>query len=145
MGCRPVDNPPEIYQYSISGIDDGLWNGDLFVSWSVKDLDGDLFDAGARVLLHQNLTEQSSFSIAGCDFVQKGENETFTCSWHVPEDLPIFDIKEKEIPEIGYAYIEDAETGEQILVNTSSKSFQNQYREIMEQKIVENQNNMKSK
>ena len=57
--------------------------------------------------------------------------------------INISDIKEKEIPEIGYAYIEDAETGEQILVNTSSKSFQNQYREIIEQKIIENQNNMK--
>ena len=57
--------------------------------------------------------------------------------------INISDIKEKEIPEIGYAYIEDAETGEQILVNTSSKNFQNQYREIMEQKIIENQKNMK--
>ena len=57
--------------------------------------------------------------------------------------INISDIKEVEIPEIGYAYIEDAETGEQILVNTSSKSFQKQYREIMEQKIIENQNNMK--
>ena len=57
--------------------------------------------------------------------------------------INVSDIKEKKIPEIGYAYIEDAETGEQILVNTSSKIFQNQYREIMEQKIIENQNNMK--
>jgi len=57
--------------------------------------------------------------------------------------INISDIKEKEIPEIGYAYIEDAETGEQILVNTSSKNFQKQYREIMEQKIIEKQNNMK--
>ena len=57
--------------------------------------------------------------------------------------INISDIKEVEIPEIGYAYIEDAETGEQILVNTSSKSFQNQYREIMEQKIIENQKDMK--
>ena len=57
--------------------------------------------------------------------------------------INISDIKEVEIPEIGYAYIEDAETGEQILVNTSSKSFQKQYREIMGQKIIENQNNMK--
>jgi len=57
--------------------------------------------------------------------------------------INISDIKEAEIPQIGYAYIEDAETGEQILVNTSSKSFQKQYREIMELKIAENQNNMK--
>ena len=57
--------------------------------------------------------------------------------------INISDIKEAEIPQIGYAYIEDAETGEQILVNTSSKSFQKQYREIMELKIAENQNKMK--
>ena len=48
-----------------------------------------------------------------------------------------------EIPDIGYAYIEDSETGEQILVNTSSKIFQKQYSEIMNQKIIENQTNMK--
>ena len=51
--------------------------------------------------------------------------------------------KEKKSPERGYEYNEDSETEEQILVNTSSKRFQNQYREIMEQKITENQNNMK--
>ena len=48
--------------------------------------------------------------------------------------INISDIKEKEIPEIGYAYLEDAETGEQILVNTSNKNFQKQYREIMDEK-----------
>ena len=57
--------------------------------------------------------------------------------------INISDIKEREIPNIGYAYIEDAETGEQILVNTSSETFQKQYSELMKQKIEENQNNMK--
>ena len=57
--------------------------------------------------------------------------------------INISDIKEREIPNIGYAYIEDAETGEQILVNTSSETFQKQYSELMKQKIEENQNSMK--
>ena len=57
--------------------------------------------------------------------------------------INISDIKEMEIPDIGYAYIEDSETEEQILVNTSSKIFQKQYSEIMNQKSIENQNNMK--
>ena len=57
--------------------------------------------------------------------------------------INISDIKEREIPNIGYAYIEDAETGEQLLVNTSSRNFQKQYSELMEQKIEENQNRMK--
>ena len=56
--------------------------------------------------------------------------------------INISDVKEKEIPEIGYAYLEDAETGEQILVNTSNKNFQKQYRKIVEEKIKNNQKNM---
>lgn len=39
----------------------------------------------------------------------------------------ISDIRETEIPEIGHVYLEDAESGEQILVNTSDKKFQEQY------------------
>ena len=53
--------------------------------------------------------------------------------------INISDIREKEIPEIGYAYLEDAETGEQILVNTSNRNFQKQYRKIMDEKIKSNQ------
>ncbi|MDB4348647.1 DUF58 domain-containing protein, partial [bacterium] len=41
-----------------------------------------------------------------------------------------------------YAYLEDAETGEQVLVNTSNKKFQTQYTEYMDQKIKTNQKNM---
>ena len=56
--------------------------------------------------------------------------------------INISDIRERKIPEIGYTYLEDAETGEQILVNTSNKNFQKQYREIVEEKIKINQKNM---
>ena len=41
----------------------------------------------------------------------------------------ILDINETKIPEIGHVYLEDAESGEQILVNTSDKKFQEQYSE----------------
>ena len=56
--------------------------------------------------------------------------------------INISDIHEKEIPEIGYAYFEDAETGEQILVNTSSKNFQKQYAKHMNENIKKNQRDM---
>ena len=56
--------------------------------------------------------------------------------------INISDIREKEIPEIGYAQLEDAETGEQILINTSDKNFQKQYREMVDNKIKTNQKNM---
>jgi len=56
--------------------------------------------------------------------------------------INISDIREKEIPAIGYAHLEDAETGEQILVNTSDKNFQKQYREMSDNIIKTNQKNM---
>jgi len=56
--------------------------------------------------------------------------------------INISDIREKEIPEIGYAYVEDAETEEQILVNTSNKKFQKQYSEYINEKIKINQKKM---
>ena len=56
--------------------------------------------------------------------------------------INISDIREKEIPKIGYVYLEDAETGEQILVNTSNKKFQKQYSGIIDEKIKFNQKNM---
>ena len=43
----------------------------------------------------------------------------------------ISDIRETEIPKIGHAYLEDAESGEQILVNTSDKKFQERYSKII--------------
>ena len=48
----------------------------------------------------------------------------------------------KEIPEIGYVYLEDAETEEQVLINTSNKNFQKEYKEIINEKIKTNQKNM---
>ena len=56
--------------------------------------------------------------------------------------INISDIHEKEIPEIGYAYFEDVETGEQVLVNTSSKNFQKQYAKHMNENIKQNQRDM---
>lgn len=55
----------------------------------------------------------------------------------------ILDICETKIPEIGHAYLEDAESGEQILVNTSDKKFQKQYSELTQK--IRNQNEYEMK
>ena len=55
----------------------------------------------------------------------------------------ISDIRETTIPEIGNVYLEDAETGEQILVNTSDKKFQEQYSNLIKQTREENEYEMK--
>jgi uncharacterized protein (DUF58 family) len=45
--------------------------------------------------------------------------------------LKISDLREQEIPEIGLIELEDEETGEQILVDTSDPAFQKKYTEIV--------------
>ena len=47
--------------------------------------------------------------------------------------INISDTSEEYIPDIGYTYLEDVESGKQILVNTSDKGFQKKYRELFEE------------
>ncbi len=42
--------------------------------------------------------------------------------------VKISDIREEEIPDIGYVFLEDEETGEQIIINTSDVNFINLYK-----------------
>jgi uncharacterized protein (DUF58 family) len=45
--------------------------------------------------------------------------------------LSIGDQRESDMPDVGYIELEDEETGEQILVNTSDKGFRKRYSEIV--------------
>jgi len=47
--------------------------------------------------------------------------------------LNIGDIREQDIPDIGYIELEDAESGEQMLVNTSDKEFRKNYVRLVRQ------------
>ena len=57
--------------------------------------------------------------------------------------INISDIRESQIPEIGHVYLEDAESGEQILVNTSDKKFQEQYSILLKKTREKNEYEMK--
>ncbi|MBA4453742.1 MAG: DUF58 domain-containing protein [Nitrosopumilaceae archaeon] len=55
----------------------------------------------------------------------------------------ISDIRETEIPQIGNVYLEDAESGEQILVNTSDEKFQEEYSNLLKKTREETEYEMK--
>ena len=55
----------------------------------------------------------------------------------------ISDIRETEIPQIGHVYLEDADSGEQILVNTSDKKFQEEYSNLIKKTREETEYEMK--
>ncbi len=49
--------------------------------------------------------------------------------------LRVFDEKDNEIPDVGYAFFRDIETGKQIWVNTSNKRWRYNFAEAQKQKI----------
>ena len=51
--------------------------------------------------------------------------------------INIKDIREHEIPDVGYIELEDEETGEQILVDTSDEDFRREY-----VKLIKTKNNL---
>jgi|LGVE01.1.fsa_nt_gb uncharacterized protein (DUF58 family) len=48
--------------------------------------------------------------------------------------INVSDVRESDIPDIGYVMMEDGETGEQFLVDTSDARFRQNYVEIMDQR-----------
>lgn len=48
--------------------------------------------------------------------------------------LPIVDPREQELPDVGIVTLEDAETGEQVEINTSNRSLRNAYVHLAEKK-----------
>lgn len=54
---------------------------------------------------------------------------------HAVVMIDISDKHEIMMPDIGYAYLEDAETGDQILVDTSKKEFQRAYTQLAQDAI----------
>jgi uncharacterized protein (DUF58 family) len=51
--------------------------------------------------------------------------------------IRILDSREQEIPQIGYIELEDKETGEQLLIDTSNQLFQKNYGEIVSKNQLE--------
>ena len=49
--------------------------------------------------------------------------------------LRVFDEKDNEIPDVGYAFFRDVETGKQIWVNTSSQRWRYNYAKAQKQKL----------
>ena len=91
LGCRPVDSLPSI-DFVLSPEDGGEWYDALLVQWSVDDDEGDAFDTGAEIHVLNTSSSGGSYSIASC-VEQNVLNGTFSCTWYIPNDLPVWDIR----------------------------------------------------
>ena len=90
--------------------------------------------------LQKNLKRRSVIFIVS-DFISDSfvKSLKFLKFKHQVVLVNISDIREAEIPEMGHVYLEDAESGEQILVNTSDKKFQEQYSNLIKKTRDENE------
>ncbi|MCI4432733.1 MAG: DUF58 domain-containing protein [Nitrosopumilus sp.] len=57
--------------------------------------------------------------------------------------LKISDLREKEIPDVGLIELEDKETGEQILVDTSDEDFRNSYSKLISENELQFTSNLR--
>jgi len=90
-GCRPVDSLPSI-DFVLSPEQDGEWYDALVIQWSVEDENGDAFDTGAEIHVLNASISGGSYPITSC-LKQNVVNGTFTCTWYIPKDLPVWDIQ----------------------------------------------------
>jgi len=90
-GCRPTDALP-VVDFTLSPNDGGVWFDELVVEWMVHDADGDLFNTGAAIHVLNNSSVGGSYSITSCTKTNVG-NGNFSCSWEIPKDLPVWDIR----------------------------------------------------
>lgn len=112
------------------------------LDYNTKSIKTDIFRSLSE--LQKNLTQRSVIFVVS-DFISDSfvKPLKFLKFKHQIVLINISDIRETEIPEIGHTYLEDAETGEQILVNTSDKKFQEQYSILIKKTRDKNEYEMK--
>jgi len=90
-----------------------------------------LTDTNKTLTALNNILKRGSILFIISDFIDNPKNFEkplkFLKLRHDVVLINLTDVNEVEIPDVGYIYLEDEETGEQVLVNTSDKEFRKIY------------------
>lgn len=92
-------------------------------------------DAALEYMMH--VFKKKSLAFLFSDFADEFDDKLLKIASkkHQLLGLRIFDEKDNEIPDVGYTFFRDVETGRQIWVNTSSKRWRYNFAEAQKQKI----------
>ncbi len=84
-----------------------------------------------------NVFKKKSLTFLFSDFADDFNEKTLRTASkkHQLLGLRIYDGKDNEIPNVGYAYLQDAETGKQLWVNTGSARWRYTFAEAQKQKL----------
>jgi len=103
----------------------------LIVSFTPKSLKTDLKTSLAQI---SKIIKRKSVLFVISDFIDESEFLKPLKIMRKKHDiiaLKISDLREKEIPDVGLIELEDKETGEQILIDTSDEDFRNSYSKLI--------------
>ncbi len=92
-------------------------------------------DAALEYMMH--VFKKKSLAFLFSDFADEFDEKLLKIASkkHQLLGLRVFDEKDNEIPDVGYAFFRDIETGKQIWVNTSKQRWRYNYAEGQKQKI----------
>lgn len=92
-------------------------------------------DAALEYMMH--VFKKKSLAFLFSDFADDFDDKLLKIASkkHQLLGLRVFDEKDNEIPDVGYAFFRDVETGKQIWVNTSSQRWRYNYAEAQKQKL----------
>ena len=92
-------------------------------------------DAALEYMMH--VFKKKSLAFLFSDFADEFDEKLLKIASkkHQLLGLRVFDEKDNEIPDVGYAFFRDIETGKQIWVNTSNQRWRYNYSEAQKQKI----------
>lgn len=92
-------------------------------------------DAALEYMMH--VFKKKSLAFLFSDFADDFDDKLLKIASkkHQLLGMRIFDEKDNEIPDVGYAFFRDVETGKQIWVNTSSQRWRYNYAEAQKQRI----------
>ncbi|GAA2740021.1 DUF58 domain-containing protein [Terrabacter aerolatus] len=87
---------------------------------------GSVTDLGGMLAAAYGLARRRSLVLVVSDFITTDGWEaplSRLARWHEVVAIQVIDPRESELPDVGGVYVEDAETGEQIFVDTSDVGF----------------------
>ncbi|MDH3353377.1 MAG: DUF58 domain-containing protein [Nanoarchaeota archaeon] len=98
-------------------------------------------DLNEVIMSVSNILKRRSLIFIVSDFVSESFDNALRVlrNRHDVVAIKLSDLKEKQMPDIGFIELEDEETGEQMLVDTSDKEFQENYNRV----ILEHDDNLK--
>lgn len=95
-------------------------------------------DLVAALKFLQNMMKKKAIVFILSDFMTADYQQTLKImgNKHDVTGIRVYDEREKNMPNLGMVPMQDAETGERMLVNTGSKSVRNQYGQYNRQRVA---------